>query len=82
MNAEEIILSEAQLRRYDGEDKPMYVAFEGVIYDVSECPHWLRGLHQGLHFPGQDLSNEITEAPHGNEVFTFPCVRRVGRLKT
>ncbi len=79
---DELLLSENELRRFDGEDGPMYIAFLGIIYDISGCPHWLRGLHQGLHFPGQDLSSELAEAPHGIEVFNFPCVHRVGRLKT
>jgi len=72
--------TEAELRRFDGEAGPMYVAFDGVVYDVSDCPHWRTGFHQGLHFPAQDLTNELADAPHTAEVFTRPCVKRVGRL--
>ena len=72
--------TEQALRRFDGEDNPMYVACDGVVYDVSACPHWRTGLHEGLHFPGQDLSAEIAAAPHNKEVFQHPTVRRVGRL--
>jgi predicted heme/steroid binding protein len=77
---EERAFTEQQLRRYNGDDGPMYIAYQGIVYDVSECPHWRGGLHEGLHFPGQDLSTELDEAPHTEEVFTRPGVRRVGRL--
>jgi predicted heme/steroid binding protein len=71
---------EIELRAYDGDNHPMYIAFEGVVYDVTECPHWRRGIHENLHFPGQDLTLEITEAPHGLEVFNHPSIKRVGTL--
>lgn len=69
-----------ELRRYDGDDGVMLVAYKGIIYDVSDCPRWRRGLHEGLHFPGQDLTFELEDAPHLEEVFSRPCVRRVGLL--
>ena len=69
-----------ELRRYDGDGVPMYVAFEGIVYDVSDCPRWRTGLHEQLHFPGQELTAEVGEAPHGREVFDRPCIRRVGLL--
>lgn len=58
----------------------MYVACRGVVYDVTECPKWRTGMHEALHFPGLDLTSELPEAPHGDEVFSRPCVKRVGRL--
>ncbi len=76
----ERIFTLTELRRYDGEDGPLYVACGGVVYDVSDCPKWRTGMHEGMHFPGQDLTGELGEAPHGAEVFRRPCVRRVGRL--
>ena len=69
-----------ELRRYDGDEKPIYIAYQGIVYDVSDCPRWKSGLHEHLHFPGQDLTSELYDAPHSDEVFTRPCVKRVGRL--
>jgi predicted heme/steroid binding protein len=69
-----------ELRRYDGEDGEMLIAYDGIVYDITGCPKWHTGLHEGLHFPGQDLSSEIGDAPHGEEVLRRPCVKRVGRL--
>ena len=77
----ERVFSAAELKRYNGErGRPVYLAYGGVVYDVSECPKWRSGLHEQLHFAGFDLSGELGEAPHGKEVFTRPCVRRVGVL--
>ena len=73
--------TELELRRYTGDDGgPMYIAFQGIVYDVSACPNWRSGIHRGMHFPGQDLSIEISEAPHNAEVFQHPQIKRVGRL--
>ena len=82
MSGGERTVTLAELRRADGErGAPRYVAYRGVVYDVGECPKWRAGLHEGLHFPGQDLTAELPEAPHGQDVFDRPCVKTVGRLE-
>jgi predicted heme/steroid binding protein len=79
--ANERVFSEQQLRSYTGErGYPIYIAFRGVVYDVTNCPKWRRGMHERLHWPGQDLTGEIADAPHTESVFEHPCVKRVGRL--
>ncbi len=75
-------VSLAELRRCTGErGAPMWVAVAGVVYDVTACARWRSGLHEGQHFPGQELTYEFAEAPHGAEVLSHPCVQRVGRLE-
>lgn len=69
-----------ELRQYDGEGGPIYIAYQGIVYDVTSCPKWRTGMHERMHFPGQDLTSEFPEAPHAEEVFRHPCVRRMGRL--
>jgi predicted heme/steroid binding protein len=77
----EKIFSEFELRRYSGDDGyPMYIAYNGVVYDVSDAPKWRQGMHENLHFPGQDLSSEIQDAPHHEEVFKRSYIKRVGVL--
>jgi predicted heme/steroid binding protein len=72
----------AELRRNNGDyGAPKYVAYEGVVYDVTDCPRWRRDMHERMHFPGLDLTAEIAEAPHKQEVFTRPCVKVVGYLE-
>lgn len=71
----------AELRRGNGErGRPKLVAYQGVVYDVTDCPKWRAEMHEQLHWPGQDLTGEMGEAPHKLEVFDRPCVRRVGIL--
>lgn len=75
------IISLPQLLRHNGDDEdPKWIAYNGIVYDVSECPNWRKEMHRNLHFPGQDLSGEIEDAPHGEDVFTRPCVKVVGKL--
>jgi len=82
MNIPDRFITLAELQRNDGENIPRrYIAHEGIVYDVTDCPRWQLEMHERLHFPGQDLSGEIAEAPHGVEVFTRPCVKVVGHLE-
>jgi predicted heme/steroid binding protein len=71
----------AELRQNTGErGTRIWIARNGIVYDVTDSPRWRTGLHEDLHFGGQDLSSEFPEAPHGPEVFLHPGVRLIGRL--
>jgi predicted heme/steroid binding protein len=37
-------------------------------------------MHQDLHYAGIDLTRSLPKAPHAEEVFTRPGVKRVGKL--
>jgi predicted heme/steroid binding protein/uncharacterized membrane protein len=64
-----IELSVEELSRYDGkEGRPVYVAHQGKVYDVSKSPLWKTGVHMKRHASGRDLSVDIGGAPHGPEV--------------
>lgn len=81
MTAEDRYISIFELRRNTGErGTQKWVAYDGIVYDVTDCPKWRTDLHEQLHFPGQDLTSELPDAPHKDEVFGRPCVRVVGRL--
>lgn len=69
-----------ELSSFNGKDgKPVYIAFQGKVYDVSKSSLWSSGLHMNRHPSGKDLSGEISAAPHGEEVFErYP---QVGILK-
>lgn len=59
----------SQLALRNGQDKPqIWVAYKGVIYDVTESRLWRRGQHYE-HWAGQDLTDELPDAPHTDEVF-------------
>lgn len=58
-----------ELAPCDGKDgKPIYVAHQGKVYDVSKSRLWAKGLHMNRHPSGKDLTAEISAAPHGPEV--------------
>ncbi len=76
------LISLAELHRNTGErGSRKWIAFAGVVYDITDCPKWRMDLHEQLHFAGQDLTSELSDAPHGQEVFERPCVNIIGYLK-
>jgi len=82
MTTPERIVSKLELRRNTGErGTPKWVAYDGIIYDVTDCLKWRLEMHERLHFPGQDLTSELPDAPHKEDVFSRPCVKVVGRLE-
>ncbi len=81
MHPPERLISELELRRNTGErGTRKYIAYADVVYDVTDCPKWRREMHENLHWPGQDLTADLADAPHTASVFEHPCAKRVGRL--
>jgi predicted heme/steroid binding protein len=64
-----------QLALRNGQDKEdIWVAFEGKIYDVGSSRLWKNGKHYE-HWAGQDLTDELKDAPHTAQVFSrFPII--------
>ncbi|RWY57383.1 cytochrome b5 domain-containing protein [Mucilaginibacter gilvus] len=63
------IYTKSQLALRNGQDKPeIWVALKGVIYDVTERRLWQNGKHYE-HWAGQDLTDELADAPHTETVF-------------
>ncbi|TAH27089.1 MAG: cytochrome b5 [Cytophagales bacterium] len=59
----------AQLALRNGSDKPeIWCAYKGLIYDVSRSKLWRNGKHYE-HWAGQDLTEELKDAPHTENVF-------------
>jgi predicted heme/steroid binding protein len=65
-----------ELSAYNGKDgAPVYIAFEGKVYDVSESLMWRGGYHWIYHCAGEDLTEQLKDAPHGKEfIQRFPIV--------
>jgi len=58
-----------QLSLKNGQDAPeIWVAYKGLVYDLSNSLKWHRGLHYE-HWSGQDLTDELADAPHSHSVF-------------
>ncbi|MCB9262778.1 MAG: cytochrome b5 [Flavobacteriales bacterium] len=62
-------ISKRQLSLRNGTDKPeVWVAYKGLVYDVSKSRLWFTGKHYE-HWAGQDLTDELIDAPHSASVF-------------
>ena len=69
----------SQLALRNGQDRPeVWCAYRGVIYDLSDSRLWRGGQHYE-HWAGQDLTDELPEAPHDEQVFSRFIA--IGRLK-
>ena len=67
-----------QLMLRDGvKSKEVWVAYKGLVYDVSTSPLFQRGKHY-RHQCGVDLTNEMARAPHLDDVMKKFSV--VGRM--
>jgi predicted heme/steroid binding protein/uncharacterized membrane protein len=54
-----------ELHQFDGkENRPVYVAYKGKVYDVSGSRRWKGGLHMNRHHAGNNLTSDIQAAPH------------------
>lgn len=62
--------------------KPVYIAHEGNIFDVSGSALWKGGIHMRRHQGGTDLTEEFRAAPHGTEVLQrYPQVGIMAKKK-
>ncbi|MGD9043410.1 MAG: cytochrome b5 domain-containing protein [Desulfobacterales bacterium] len=70
----------AELEKFDGNNgRPVYVAYKGKVYDVSNSKLWKNGLHMKRHHAGNDLTADIQGAPHEPDVLErYP---QIGTLK-
>jgi len=64
MSAEELAMCDGK------EGRPALIAFQGTIYDVTASRLWKQGNHMGRHQSGNDLSEALSQAPHGAELVT------------
>ncbi len=76
--AESKTFTAAQLAEFNGKNgKPAYVAYKGVVYDVTESYQWLDGDHLG-HEAGKDLTEPMDIAPHSDEV--MERMKKIGKM--
>ncbi|HPD61472.1 MAG TPA: cytochrome b5 domain-containing protein [Thermodesulfobacteriota bacterium] len=61
------------------EGRPVLVAYEGKVYDLSPSELWNTGIHMNRHYAGKDLTSDIHAAPHTPDV--LQRFSQVGVLK-
>ncbi len=69
-------MSPEQLAHFDGkEERPAYIGYKGIVYDVSKGRLWKNGQHAMKHPAGADLTNVLKTAPHGEDkILAMPQV--------
>jgi predicted heme/steroid binding protein/uncharacterized membrane protein len=67
------------LSQFDGkEGRPAYIAHQGIIYDMTKSRFWKNGSHMMKHAAGNDLTDMLKTAPHGEDkVLAMP---QIGKL--
>ena len=69
-SAQQKIFTVEELAKYNGQGgSQSYTSYQGIVYDVSDSALWKLGEHFGLQ-AGKDLTADMEQAPHGDEVFT------------
>jgi predicted heme/steroid binding protein/uncharacterized membrane protein len=65
-----------ELSQFNGENGvPVYVAYQGKVFDVSGSKLWRGGVHMKRHHAARDLTTDFKAAPHGEEVLArYPQV--------
>ena len=72
-------ITTSQLALRNGQDKAeIWIAYKGLVYDVSISRLWKNGKHYE-HWAGQDLTDELEDAPHTEHVFEKLTI--IGKLK-
>ena len=79
-SAEQKTFTLGELSKYNGQNgQPAYIAYKGIVYDVSNVPQWSSGMHHGEN-AGTDVTDDISKSPHGEKVFAD--LPQVGKLKS
>jgi len=72
-------LTPEELQHFDGkENRPPFFAYNGKVFDASSSQLWKGGIHFKKHSAGNDLTDILKTAPHGDEkILQMP---EVGKL--
>ncbi len=57
------------LAKYNGQNgQPSYVAFKGLVYELTNFTSWIGGFHNGYE-AGKDLTDAFQYSPHTDSIF-------------
>lgn len=67
-----------QLAAYNGKNgQPAYVAYKGIVYDLTAVSNWSSGKHHGIS-AGTDVTEVFSASPHAVSILKMGIV--VGKL--
>ena len=71
------------LQHFDGvENRPSYFAYKGKVYDVCLSKVWKGGSHFKKHHAGDDLTDILKTAPHGEDkILKMPVMAELAPLE-
>lgn len=77
-------LSTDDFAQFDGtENRAAYVGYKGKLYDMSKSVFWKDGVHFGRHKAGEDLTDLLNQAPHGEDkILAMPMVGEIQQSQT
>lgn len=56
------VFTAEELKNYNGRNgQPVYVAVDGIVYDLTRSKYWKTGTHMNMHEAGADQSRAIHE---------------------
>lgn len=71
-------ITRSQLALRNGHDREeIWVCIKGIVYDVTASKLWRGGVHYE-HWSGQELDDEIIDAPHKDDI--VKRFKPIGRL--
>jgi len=63
------LFTEKELAEFNGRNgNPAYVGYKGLVYDVTGSYHWKEGRHWVFHDAGYDLTAQMEDAPHFDDL--------------
>ncbi|MBC7196919.1 MAG: cytochrome b5 [Deferribacterales bacterium] len=67
-----------EVKQYNGKDKRLaYIIYKDKVYDVTESRFWKNGIHMSRHRAGEDLTDFISMAPHGEDLLKRDNIKYV-----
>lgn len=68
-NSDDEVFTTEELANYNGKNgAAAYVAYEGLVYDVTDAKGWFNGEHEGVE-AGTDITEAFANSPHTPSIF-------------
>ncbi|MGA1862790.1 cytochrome b5 [Deferribacter thermophilus] len=71
-----------EVKKFDGKNgNRAYIIYKDKVYDVTDSKFWKNGIHMSRHKAGEDLTDFISMAPHGDDVLERDNIKFVDVLE-
>ncbi|UOD34016.1 cytochrome b5 [Deferribacteraceae bacterium V6Fe1] len=67
-----------EVKKFNGKDsQPAYIIYKDKVYDVTNSRFWKNGVHMNRHKAGEDMTDFISMAPHGDDLLKRDNIKYV-----